>query len=81
MRYKLIKSCNDCEHRDHTGAFTPNGALPQCHHPCAKKNFRMSDHTGRDDREKGDGKYRKWKIARIDNPEKIPKWCPMPEAK
>ena len=30
-----IKSCDECEYRDHTGAFTPGGAKPCCDHTIA----------------------------------------------
>ena len=28
-----IETCNDCMHKNHTGAFTPGGAKPCCNHP------------------------------------------------
>lgn len=29
-------TCDGCSHRDHSGAFTPGGAIPVCRHPMAK---------------------------------------------
>ena len=64
-----IDNCQGCKHLDHTGAFTPNGALAQCHHPKADKNFCMKDHTGRD-------KDKNWNIAKAGFTE-IPEKCPL----
>ena len=69
MEIKItIDSCSDCKHSDHTGAFTPGGALRCCQHSNSPKNFCMEKHTGR----KKDENY---KIAKIDC--NIPTWCPL----
>jgi hypothetical protein len=36
-----IRSCRDCKHLDHTGAFTKGGAKPCCNHPvtCEEKGY------------------------------------------
>ena len=60
-----IKNCNECRHRDHSGAFTPGGAKPICGHgdACVKRVAESKD------------KY-DWKNRVID-PKTIPDWCPL----
>jgi len=61
-----IKSCNDCRHRDHSGAFTPGGGKPICSHPECVKFF-------------GKGKPEKyhWKHRVLDLNEDPPSQCPL----
>jgi hypothetical protein len=63
-----INSCGDCKHRDHTGAFTPNGSLGCCRHRESPKDFCMKKHTGRE-------KDNDYLIAKIEDG--IPDWCPL----
>ncbi len=66
----VIKKCGDCEHASHTGAFTPNGSLPDCIHGGAPRSFEMSSHTGR---VMDMGRL----IARLNKDSSIPTWCPL----
>ena len=69
-----IKTCNDCKHKSHTGAFTTGGAKPCCNHPetckllghdCFKRVIPYR--TVHDDN-----------IHRVyREPKSIPKWCPL----
>lgn len=76
MKYVTeIKSCEDCHHSDHSGAFTPGGAQPVCGH----------DETV--DKKGADWKKRVIPHIRVvlDYPssstgyecKKIPSWCPL----
>ena len=74
MKYILIKSCDDCPHRSHTGAFTKGGAKPSCNHPATVEL-------------KGNDVFKRiipYKRESIDTvhflcvPKSIPDWCPLP---
>jgi len=69
-----INTCNDCPHKQHTGAFTHGGSKPCCDHPkiieakgydCFKRIIPykkvFSDVAGRD-------------LACV---KRIPDWCPL----
>ena len=67
-----IKSCNDCQHGSHTGAFTKGGSKPWCDHPEAikkKGHLGLIPYKNIPDPE-GIHKY-------IRVPKSIPKWCPL----
>ncbi len=70
-----IRNCVECKYRDHSGAFTPGGAIYICRHKYAPKG----DETG----------VKNWKdittpeiARRVFGPreinfKEIPEWCPL----
>lgn len=71
-----INSCLDCRHRDHSGAFTPGGAIPICQHPHHPKNAEV---PGVCDFNDVKTKEIAQKIFAPRTLEKgvIPSWCPL----
>lgn len=62
-----IKSCSQCRHLDHSGAFTPGGAQYTCEHKSAPDP-------------KGNSHW-KYRVVNKKNPTQLPKefpdWCPL----
>jgi len=68
-------SCDNCPHRDHSGAFTPGGAQATCSHSDACK-----DRCEIPEQHRYDGKRRDkhhWYNRRIGNGNPSPNWCPL----
>lgn len=60
-----IRSCEDCRHKDHSGAFTPGGARPICgHHDACSKRYLEYDKYG-------------WQQRVLPSDGAIPNWCPL----
>ena len=74
MKYIEVKSCNDCPHSDHTGAFTKGGAKPCCNHDEVVRT-KGNDCFERVIPYKTD--YDRKPPARI--PKKIPLGCQLPD--
>jgi hypothetical protein len=76
-----IKHCDDCRHRDHSGAFTKGGAKPICSHSYAveyatrNKTFPKFPVKGSG----GDEKYHwRHRVLRMKQSRLIiPDWCPL----
>ena len=74
MKYIEVKTCYDCPHSDHTGAFTKGGSKPCCNHDEIVRT-KGNDCFDRVIPYKTD--YDRMIPARI--PKKIPEWCPLPD--
>ena len=74
MKYIKIKTCDDCPHSDHTGAFTKGGAKPCCNHDEVVRT-KGNDCFNRVIEYKTD--YDRVPPARV--PKRIPEWCPLPD--
>jgi hypothetical protein len=70
-----LRTCQDCRHNDHSGAFTPGGAKQICGHSDAYR-WAVSSSAFQVDRKDKDDKYH-WKHRVINDPKKIPEWCPL----
>ena len=66
----IMTKCIQCRDLDHTGAFTKNGAVSCCRNNNAPKDYCMSEHAG-------EWKDKNYFIAKIDNANEIPDWCPL----
>lgn len=64
-----IPSCSVCVHQDHSGAFTPGGAVPVCNHRDIIEQ-RKVEHPGLDEY------HWKWRKLPDWNCEP-PQWCPL----
>ena len=81
-----IETCWDCNHKDHTGAFTPGGSKPCCHHP---HTIKMNDgrrvipyNKVKEDNRSIFNKDSFIQPARYNNELKgIPTWCPLKQGK
>ncbi len=71
---KIITTCNDCRHRDHSGAFTKGGAKPACGHPCAAA-YATARKLIKDSDEKYHWRYRT--LKKVGSALQIPAWCPL----
>jgi hypothetical protein len=65
-----IKTCKDCRHRDHSGAFTEGGAKPICGHS-------GSIMSGKKAKLEGIKNPYHWKYRVLDSDLNIPNWCPL----
>jgi hypothetical protein len=77
----IITDCNDCRHRDHSGAFTKGGTKPICGHPLAV-DYATKDKKFPKPPIKGSGKDEKYhwrhRVLKKDGDLlKIPGWCPL----
>lgn len=91
MEIKIkIKSCNDCRHLSHSGAFTPGGAKPVCDHDKAiptKEEIGSKRWGGKITKDLYHWKNRVIPYKCVYNeifldkktrvPYKIPDWCPL----
>lgn len=68
-----LRTCQDCRHNDHSGAFTPGGAKQICGHHDA---YRWATRDKQVNRKDKDDKYH-WRHRVIKDPKKIPAWCPL----
>ena len=62
----VLKSCEDCHYKEHSGAFTPGGAKPVCGHSDAV-----------DIRGKGKEDPFSWRHRVLKSNLRIPSWCPL----
>lgn len=70
----VVNSCNDCQHQDHSGAFTPGGARLICGH---QKACNAATRDGRRSGSiRGDDRYH-WKHRQVGDGTVIPEWCPL----
>ncbi len=87
MEIKInIKTCLDCDHVGHSGAFTKGGAKPICEHSYAAECVWKEKQEDPDAEKYWDWKYRvipyRTKInndlnVKYREPKKIPSWCPL----
>lgn len=68
----VIKNCGKCPYVDHSGAFTPGGAVDICGHPNAVETFTAS--VDRDD--PNQDKWH-WKHRAVDRLAEPPAECPL----
>ena len=61
----IINNCEDCRHKDHSGAYTIGGAKPICGHDdaCVKRKATFDKYD--------------WNQRIIEDLNKIPNWCPL----
>lgn len=90
MEIKInIKTCKDCCHLSHSGAFTKGGAKPVCDHPdavkCVNYSRGISEPEGGFDAMNDENHpnykamedYYHWKRRVIRHNFRIPSWCPL----
>jgi len=72
-----INNCGDCRHKDHSGAFTPGGAILICQHNDSPKIKEVSgvwdfrDITTKEIAEEVFGPIK------LNSNKTIPEWCPL----
>ena len=60
----VIKSCDDCPHHDHKGAFGVIAYIPICQKKGKELPYTLKENNGR---------------AYAESTGKIPGWCPLPK--
>jgi hypothetical protein len=72
-----IRKCLDCEHIDHSGAFTPGGALSVCGHPNAPDKNKMEGVRDFNDVVTKEIAETIWGPRKLNADFSIPEWCPV----
>ena len=72
-----INKCLDCRHTDHSGAFTPGGAISICQHEGAPKRGEVPGVKDFNDVTTKEIALAIFGPRRLNKDNSIPDWCPL----
>lgn len=72
-----INKCSDCRHEDHSGSFTPGGAIHICGHNNRPKMAYVPEVKDFNDVTTPEIAERVWSRVKLNDDMSIPRWCPL----